>query len=513
MAQVTIAFDAWKEGHVAPSRHEVPVLVPKTVVKLEPVSSRLKGELIHPNRTHPLWGIRFSPDGKQLIASDGGGGLAVIWDVVTDKELTRIETGYRSRFNGDYLYLTPDWKTLFVPRGNRKAKFVEQGGKRLRRWTVDGDVRAFDVATGQLRRTYEHHPPRNILRMELSPDGARFLTFDELPGTSELGPRRAVSLWDVQTGQYRSLPANPQAVSFSPDGRTLAFAAADENDSIYALKLLELATGREKLTIPIKDKYRSSPYGAGAVRFSPDGRTLGLATIDQDGYTQALKLFDLATGREKLSIPIKDKNVWCAFPTFSSEGRVLVGNYQVIERATRPRKSRTWLKWWDAETGAELGSFAPEDQNNDFFSYFSPDGHTLVALDWRGEKTKLFLFRGQDHQPAKTLVLAQKGKREQTIPPGLFFSPDGKWLVVYTQVLPDTPNDEDLNVQDVQQPRIHLIDVAAGEIRETLIAPQGFGRSLCFSPGGKTLATGGYGRVLLWDLAKLPGTADPVREP
>ncbi|HLJ93929.1 MAG TPA: WD40 repeat domain-containing protein [Gemmataceae bacterium] len=510
MAQVTIAFNAWQAGNVAPSRHEVPIVAPKSIIKLEPVSSRLKGELIHPNRTGTLWDIDFSPDGKRLVASDYPGGVVVVWDVATGKELTTIEAGYGYR-SGGVCVVSPDWQTLFIPRGKRKAVAVEQGGKRQRRWEMDGDVRAFDLATGQLRRTYKHEPPRNILRMRLSPDGSRFLTFEELPGTSELGPRQAVSLWDVQTDQYRSLPANPQAVSFSPDGRTLAFAAADENDSIYALKLLELATGQEKLSIPIKDKYRSSPYGAGAVRFSPDGRTLGLATIDQDGYTHALKLFALATGREKLSIPIKDKNVWCAFPTFSSEGRVLVGDYQVIERSTRPRKSRTWLKWWDAETGAELGSFAPEDQNNGFFSSFSPDGHTLASLDWRGEKTKLYLFHGQDHQPAKTLVLALKEKGEQTIPPGLLFSPDGKWLVVYTQSLPDTPNDEDLDVQDVQQPRIHLIDVPAGEVRETLVAPQGFGRSLRFSPDGKTLATCGYGRVLLWDLARLPGAAGPAR--
>ena len=409
MAQVTIAFNAWQAGNVAPSRREVPVVAPKSIIKLEPVSSRLKGELIHPNRTGTLWDIDFSPDGERLIASDYPGGVVVVWEVATGKELTTIEAGYGYRSGGVYV-LSPDWQTLFVPRGKRKAVAVEQGGKRLRRWEMDGDVRAFDLATGQLRRTYRHEPPRNILRMRLSPDGTRFLTFDELSGMSELGPRQAVSLWDVQTGQHRSLPANPQAVSFSPDGRSLAFAAADENDFIYALKLLELATGREKLSIAIKDKYRSSPYGAQAVNFSPDGRTLGLAIIHQDGYTHALKLFDLATDREKLSIPIKDSNVGCGVPDFSPDGRVLVGDYQVFERAKRGRKSQTWLKWWDAATGAELGSFAPEDQNNNFFSRFSPDGRTRVALDWRGEKTKLFLFHGQDRQPSKNIRPGTEGE-------------------------------------------------------------------------------------------------------
>src|SRR5438270_13044567 len=96
MAQVTVAFDAWKAGHVAPTVHEVRVLAPKAGPKLEPVSARLKQELIHPNRSSVLRGIRFSPDGKLLIAGDYPGGVVVVWDVATGKQHTIIETGYRS---------------------------------------------------------------------------------------------------------------------------------------------------------------------------------------------------------------------------------------------------------------------------------------------------------------------------------------------------------------------------------------------------------------------------------
>jgi hypothetical protein len=46
-----------------------------------------------------------------------------------------------------------------------------------------------------------------------------------------------------------------------------------------------------------------------------------------------------------------------------------------------------------------------------------------------------------------------------------------------------------------------LIDVATGTLREILVAPPGFPRSACYSPDGRTLATGGLGRVLLWDLS------------
>jgi WD40 repeat protein len=81
------------------------------------------------------------------------------------------------------------------------------------------------------------------------------------------------------------------------------------------------------------------------------------------------------------------------------------------------------------------------------------------------------------------------------------FSPDGRWLAVITQSFPEDQRDP--SPDDTPQARIHLIDVAAGEIRETLIAPPGFVTCACFSPDGRTLATSGRGKVLLWDLTGL----------
>src|SRR5262249_53064299 len=145
---------------------------------------------------------------------------------------------------------------------------------------------------------------------------------------------------------------------------------------------------------------------------------------------------------------------------------------------------QSWLRWWDPASSRDLGSFAGE-KNESLQCCFSPDGHTLAAVGSRGEKSKVFLFRLPDRQLVKTALLAEKGKGEWLHATAPIFSPDGKWLTVITQVGPNKPAGAQLEVQDVPQPHIHLIDVAAGDIRETLIAPQGFARSARFSPDAR----------------------------
>jgi hypothetical protein len=331
-ASVPVSFDAWKAGHVAPSHHEVPVVVPKPGPKREPVSARLKGELIHPSRNGVLAGLRFSPDGRRIIGGDYPGGVVVLWDVASGRDVTTIETGYGYRASLEYFFLSPDWRELFVSRGTRKVEQVEKDGKRLRRWTCDGDVRTWDLATGRLLHTYKHDPPRDIRLMELAPDGRRFVTWEEVSGTSEGSPKSAASLWDVQTGRYQALPDDLQV------------------------------------------------YG----QFSADGRALAVVAVGSDRYARTVKLLDTATGRERLSIPITDGNARVFTRALSPDGRLLVGTGQVFEKANKADGGRAWLKLWDTTTGREVASLdvGPNDAVGNVS--FSPDGRALAAVNWRG---------------------------------------------------------------------------------------------------------------------------------
>ena len=450
---VNLTFASWKEGHVAPTHLEVPVVAPKSVLKLEPVSDRLIGELIHPNKGGFLDGLRFSADGTRLIAGDYPGGVVMVWDVASGKQLMKIETGYAYRQSSQYFFVSSDWQSLFVSRGKRKYEWVKKDGKKMLRWEMDGDVRAWNLATGQVVRTYQSQPPRNVEFMSLSPDGTVFFTLEEIPGVYERQPKQVVSLWDVQTGQARPLP-----------------------DRLFS-------TGP----------------------FSPDSRTFAAKVTEENGYTQALKLFDVASGREKWTVPIPEKTAKAYFTGFSPDGRLLAGEYRVFDQ---PQKWDHWqsrVKIWETAHGREVLSSVPARDSVFYNAQFSPDSRVLAVTNWKSETGKLLLFRPGDNQPPRVIILGQtpRGQRLLSIKPE--FRGDGKWLALITQVVPEVRSGA-TDARDYPQPRIHLIDVAAGEIRETLVAPPAFARCASFSPDGTLLATGGLGRVLLWDVRKLPGS-------
>jgi WD40 repeat protein len=385
------------------------VVAPKPGPRLLPVSSRLKQELIHPNRTAYLTGIRFSPDGKRLIAGDYPGGMVLLWELPAGKQASAIDTGYRAR-SLDYFSLSPDWQTLYAPHAQSKTERLERDGKRLLQWTCKGEVRAWDLATGRLRRTFQHQPPRGIVSMRLAPDGTHFVTFEELSGVEEGAAKRAVSLWDVRAGTSRPLP-----------------------DGLHWL-------------------------GA----FSPDGRLLSISAVDTDGYTTALKFFDAATGQQRLSIPVAAKKAWTFATTFSPDGKLVIGEHRVFEGPEKYQHWQAWLKWWETATGREVGSFALDrDESLLLSGHFSPDGQVYAATNRHRGKTRLFLFRTAGRKP-RAVLLGESTKGEALVTSELAFSPDGKWLAVVALTVPEGRGGRDPDVRDLPQPRIQLIDVRQG---------------------------------------------------
>jgi WD40 repeat protein len=209
-------------------------------------------------------------------------------------------------------------------------------------------------------------------------------------------------------------------------------------------------------------------------------------------------LLDTANAQTILTIPVKEKTALAYVSRFSPDGKYMLLEHQVFANAEDWQNYDFHLEVRETATGKKIAALAA-DKNVASSAYFSPDSQTLAVTTWQGKESQLRLFDIPENRVTKSFPFGKAAAGERLLVREPVFSPDGKRLAVITQSIPDTGG-RDRDALDAEQPRIHLIDVRAGAIRQTLVAPQGFSSSLCFSADGNTLAVGSHGRVLLWDV-------------
>jgi WD40 repeat protein len=434
---VRVSFDAWKQGNVASAQQVMEIVPAAPDPPLTTVSSQLEGELILPNKKGMLQGLGFSPDGKRLVAGDGSAGVIQIWDVASRKLSISIEAGK----------ITTERRG--GGRGGEASFALSPDWQKL--YAKNGaEVSVWDPQSGKQIDTLQDKLMTNVRSLMLSSDGNALIA---------TAGRAGGLIWDTSTKKSQPLPEN-----------------------------LSLSSGA----------------------LSRDGKLF--ASVQSEGfYSSAIQVIDLETRKVRTTIEMPNKLAHAYVTDFTPDGNILRGAIEIYDEHLWQK----WEKWqyttkfWDVATGKEVASFPTDESETTYtMASYSADGKTLAGSRWtprhgtRAEKLHANLTTG-----AKLFLVDVPGKRtrgivlqEDAVVAAIAFSPDSKLVAVVTQPRGRGDGPEAGDGDTAPQPRIHLVDAQEAKVRESLIAPPGQISALSFSPDGRTLASAGLGKVLLWVL-------------
>ena len=285
--------------------------------------------------------VRFSPDGSRLAVCSSVG----IWlyDPQTGKEvdlLVRTDSVYPFPFA-----YSPDGKTIAT--GSRDKTWVTTGPRGSSISPVrDFTVQLWDVTTGEEKATLRGHE-RRIYAISYSPDGATIATAG---GRGD----NTVYLWDTATGKSKGMlerhTGSVNAVVYSPDGNTIATASSDDT-----VRLWDATTAKHKTTLTGHAKR------VNAVVYSPDGNTIATASSDD-----TVRLWDVRTRKHKITLRGHTDSVSAV--VYSPDGNTIVST-----------SSDKTVRLWNAHTGKHEATFTGHTDRVTSVAY-SPNGKTIATV-------------------------------------------------------------------------------------------------------------------------------------
>jgi WD40 repeat protein len=260
------------------------------------------------------------------------------------------------------------------------------------------------------------------------------------------GGNTTIRLWDAATGrELRRLGlANGQqqiagALAFSPDGRTLASLAYD-----HVVRLWDVATGKSLRQFEFyKDRALANSFTPSALFYLPDGKTL----LVKNGFEPTLRLWDISRGQAVRAFESPPAHVYGV--GLSADGKTVAaaGEDNVV-------------RVWDVATGRLRHSLKAKSGPAPAVA-FTPDGALLTSGGPGGAE----LWDVATGKRVRTLATPDRSVTS------LAFAPDGRTLVTGA-----TSDD------------VRVWDVATGQLRRQIVHRAVYG--LTFLPDGKTVLAG-----------------------
>jgi len=340
IATVTASFNSWKEVDVTAVISKI-----KIIKRPEASSSQLLTSL-KVEGTGAVHALAYSSDGKKLAAVTQKDGTIQIWNTQSWK----VETELPSTSSEVY-------RCAFLEGGEVLATAHYSMKRTIDGKRVSGKVRLWDLATGQVKATLADG--RGIVRLAASPNG-RLLATNEMWNAKEGREFRfATRVWDVSEQRVIATIGTKRAnVEFSADSKMLATAgeavelwdpatgealgSLPNPDSpwpvpsvAFASKGNLLAGGNAKgkvfiWDVPTRTLRATLTHGEGerlavAFEFSPDGRTLAVATFvrlsSSTDRTPTIDFWNTATAERKATFIAPGVVIWSL--TYDPSGRIL----------------------------------------------------------------------------------------------------------------------------------------------------------------------------------------------
>jgi WD40 repeat protein len=228
----------------------------------------------YPGQIQPfdLNSIVFSPNGQRFVHRSGildASGRSVKWNVKVWDWSTGREVFARSDFTRAIATLAFDPSATRLAMGIPRPR--DQGGSDLIIWDIDGGKQLLTIplTDGEFRREFS---------FTFSPDGTRIAALLWPAGPYKADAPLELRAWEAATGKelFRH-GTGPQAsaLAYSPDGRTLVVSC----DGGPMHRIRDAGSGKEILTLTMRDEDLIKQFRHDSIAFSPDGTRVAYVSM------------------------------------------------------------------------------------------------------------------------------------------------------------------------------------------------------------------------------------------